>query len=514
MEFTRTSQAIILLGTSLVALGLSTGAQPAHAAQRVDSEHSWTLPAPPPASWRAGNFPVSLVTRMGYMDLPAERILQVQQRNAQRQHKAVQIGIARNARSESATGLLPTLRWISLKDGSSVARVEIRSPVAPGLRIGLKFKKLDPRAELRFAGSTQPARVVAMMTGAEILGLLDAQGMFWTPGTDGETQILEIRLPAGVARGNVQVQAPQLSHLLTNSVDGFKMIEKIGESGACNVDTACRIAVLGTPFVNAKNAVAHMVFVDSGTSYVCTGTLLADTDGTTQVPYFYSANHCIDNQTVASSLNTYWGYEATSCNSAVQAPTVLLPGGATYLYSNADTDALLLRLNNPPPAGSVLAGWDSNVIPASSNVLGIHHPSGDVKKASTGQQTAREAYLTEVAWVSGTTEQGSSGSALFTLDASSYRLRGGLYGGSASCANTGSIANVGNRDYYSRFDVVFPNISQYLAPAPAAPRRVNGSQPLIPPRPAAVPQAAALPAPMPSPGKLNRRRVPMGPFEP
>ncbi len=489
---------------------LVAAATPASAGQRADSERSWTSPAQPSTSFKATQFPSDRVMRLDYQEMPAQRILQVEQRNAARHTKPAQVGIGRIARNESTAGALRPLRWIALKDGSSVARIEIRSPVAPGLRVGLQFSALDPRAEIRFAGSSQRSRVVAMMTGTEIRRLLDAQNMFWTPGTDGEAQILEIHLPAGIARGNVQVQAPQLSHLLANSVDGFKMIEKIGQSGACNVDTACRIAELGTPFVNAKDAVAHMVFVEAGSSYICTGTLLADTDGTTQVPYFYSANHCIDNQVVASTLNTYWGYEATSCGSAVQAARVLLPGGAVLLYANVDTDALLLRLNNPPPAGAALAGWDSSMLAASSNLLGIHHPSGDLKKVSSGQQTARDAHHNEVAWLSGTTEGGSSGSALFTLDASGYRLRGGLYGGSASCANTGSVANVNNRDYYSRFDVVFPSISQYLAPVPTTPQRVNGSQPLIPPRPAAITQAA----PPPLPRKARARHVPMGPFEP
>lgn len=510
MEFMIKPRHATLLTACVFGFVCVAHATAAHAGQRADSEYSWALPVPLPASWRAGYFPDSLVTRMEYKELSPQRILQVEQRNATRQSKRAQIGIARIARNESTAGTLRPLRWITQKDGGSVARIEIRSPIAPGLRIGLKFSALDPRAEIRFAGSSQRSRVIAVMTGTEIRRLLDAANMFWTPGTDGETQILEIHLPAGVARSSVQVQAPQLSHLLANSVDGFKLIEKIGESGTCNVDTACRIAELGMPFVNAKDAVAHMVFVEAGSSYICTGTLLADTDSTTQIPYFFSANHCIEDQTVASTLNTYWGYEATSCGSAIQAARVLLPGGATFLYSNVDTDALLLRLNNPPPAGAALAGWDSTMLAASSNILGIHHPSGDLKKISLGQQTTRDAYLTEVAWLSGTTEGGSSGSALFTLDASSYRLRGGLYGGDASCANTGAISNVGNRDYYSRFDMAFPSISQYLAPAPAAPQRVNGSQPLIPPRPAATTQAASPPLPR----KTNQRRTWTDAFEP
>ena len=158
-----------------------------------------------------------------------------------------------------------------------------------------------------------------------------------------------------------------------------------------------------------------------------------------QIPYFYSASHCIDNQTVASTLNTFWKYEATACGSGVVAANVQLAGGATYLYSDPDTgttstngtDGLLLRLNNTPPAGAEFAGWDSAPLASSSNIIGIHHPAGDVKKVSSGQQMSVDAYQNAVAWLSGTTEGGSSGSGLFTADATGYHLRGGLYGGSA-----------------------------------------------------------------------------------
>jgi lysyl endopeptidase len=173
-----------------------------------------------------------------------------------------------------------------------------------------------------------------------------------------------------------------------------------------------------------------------------------------------------------------------------------MASGATYLYSDPATDGMLLRLNGTPPAGSEFAGWDFALLPASSDIVGIHHPNGDAKKVSSGQQLSRDADQNEVAWLSGTTEGGSSGSGLFTADANGYHLRGGLLGGNASCANTGALANAGNRDYYSRFDLVFPHIASYLAPVPGPLIRANGSQPLVPPRAGAAVPAAAPPRPV------------------
>ena len=79
-----------------------------------------------------------------------------------------------------------------------------------------------------------------------------------------------------------------------------------------------------------RNAVAQMVINSNGETFLCTGTLLNDTDTTTQIPWFFSANHCFDNedppyrttaqmQTVASTLSTLWFFEAVTCS--VQLPT-------------------------------------------------------------------------------------------------------------------------------------------------------------------------------------------------
>ena len=99
-------------------------------------------------------------------------------------------------------------------------------------------------------------------------------------------------------------------------------------------------------------------------------------------------------------------------------------------------------------------------------MLAVHHPQGDLKKSSLGQRLGQDEYQNEVGWTSGTTEGGSSGSGLFTATGAggSYELRGGLYGGFASCANSGSLSNTNNRDYYSRLDKVYDDIDQYLAP--------------------------------------------------
>ena len=274
---------------SLSCLFFAFGLHAAVAGTSVPSEKNKTAAAATPLRWRGEAFPANQVSQLRYRELAAERILKVQQNNAARRMKPTQSGIARTASSEGIAAALPALRWTKTRDGGSVSRIEVTSPVALGLRVGLQVGALNSRAELRFAGSSNPNRIVAMMTGSEIARLADPRGIFWTPDTEGEKQIIEIYLPAGIPASGVRLQAPLLSHLLVNSLDDAKIIEKagFGQSGACNVNTVCRVAELGPDYVSAKNAVAHMVFTyPNGSSFICSGTLLADTVTTSQIPYF------------------------------------------------------------------------------------------------------------------------------------------------------------------------------------------------------------------------------------
>jgi len=103
----------------------------------------------------------------------------------------------------------------------------------------------------------------------------------------------------------------------------------------------------------------------------------------------------------------------------------------------------------------------------------LHHPRGDLLKISLGNlrgQTFCTAPSSgtsfqcggstgnyyQVGWSQGTTEGGSSGSALFN---SANQVIGTLYGGSSSCSSTSSP------EFYGRFDVAYnAALKNWLAP--------------------------------------------------
>jgi hypothetical protein len=421
-----------------------------------------------PVAFRAAAQAPQVVPQVRLLPLAPERIAAVERHNARQQLRRIQVGIERRLSSEAA-GELPGLDWQPAA-GGRVARLDVIAPGASGLRVGVRADRLPAGVELRVAG-TDFGNDVYLVAAADAQRQVDAGGLYWTAATDGERQHLELFAPAGIDTAGMALAVEAVSHLLVAPQGGQFMPKGLGDSGSCNVDVVCRVGALGSAFVSAKNAVARMLFQTSGGTSTCTGTLLNDVDTSTQTPWFFTANHCIGNQSEASTLTTFWNNETPTCNVDINGPNIQLASGAQLLYSQSSSDGALLRLNGSPPAGAAFAGWNANPMAASTPVVAIHHPQGDIKKVSQGSHSGSSANVNidgqvvgsafRASWTEGTTEGGSSGSGLFT-NTNGYQLRGGLFGGSASCANEGQSEANGNVDFYSRLDQIYPAIQQYI----------------------------------------------------
>lgn len=261
--------------------------------------------------------------------------------------------------------------------------------------------------------------------------------------------------------------------------DIFKLAEKFekgfGDSGDCNNNVVCPEAEI---WENQIRSVA-LITLGNGTRF-CSGSLLNNVTND-ETPYFLTANHCIEGQTV-STMVFIFNYQSDICDpggdgndgeltQSVSGATLLEntntpgPGNST---DPMDTDMAFLLLSESPPSdyNVFYSGWDnSGVIPAST--VGIHHPSGDVKKISFDEDAAQitgyfdltgngggTTYWRIVNWEDGTTEGGSSGSSLFN---DNRQIIGQLHGGQASCSN-----NV--NDYYGRLALSYQFIAEWLDP--------------------------------------------------
>jgi V8-like Glu-specific endopeptidase len=294
----------------------------------------------------------------------------------------------------------------------------------------------------------------------------EANEIYWTPVVEGDTQVVEIELAPGQSSAGLDISVPSISHLVASASDEF-VVAKASAPPATSTRAATR------PRGGTESAaVARIVFTDGGSSFLCSGTLLADRDTTTTIPWFLTANHCVSTQSSASTVQTYWFYRSTTCDSGVRG--VLLDA---HRRRHADVrDFEHGHVVHAPECHAArrrgLCRLDGRGLFHGVAVTGIHHPRGDLQKISFGTlrgynictpsgegfscrgSSSSSATFYSVAWRSGITEGGSSGSGLF-LDSGKY-LVGQLYGGSGGCSEASS-------DFYGRFDVAYnAALSQWL----------------------------------------------------
>ncbi|TFY99549.1 trypsin-like serine peptidase [Ramlibacter rhizophilus] len=393
---------------------------------------------------------------------------------------ARQVGQARPvAAAADAAATARLLRWQRTPKGELAAATSFRSEGAASVRLGLLVDRLPPQAVVRVMSPA--GQDLSEATGEQIHALLarnpdtDADARtYWFPSVGGQDVVLEIALPPGADPAQVKVAVPRLSHLWVDLTRGEDSFLKIGESSTCNIDASCEAS-----YLDESRAVARVEFVSEGSAFLCTGTLMADV-AASGTPWFLSARHCISDQSSAATVVTYWFYRSSTCNSGVLGPqSVRLGGGATLLYEAAATDTAFLRLERNPPAGVLFAGSLLAAPAAGTSVIGLHHPVGDLLKFSLGSILGY-ANCTEnssgsvgcgqagdnfasVRWSRGTTQRGSSGSAIFTPLGSNAYVTAHLYAGLASCLRPDEP------DYYGRFDIPYRSaLHQYLGDVPGA----------------------------------------------
>lgn len=398
------------------------------------------------------------------------------------------VGIARDVTvTQTRAQMQQQLHWHESEGGTQLAAISFTAQDAYGMRLGVLIGALPGSAMLRVY-TQEKAGSVFQISGHEVLQIvqrnLDAgdrseEGRtWWTPDVGSAEVTLEIEVPADVPTAALDIAVPRVSHIFVplELAQVEDVQAKINESNDCNLDATCY-----DTYSNQRNAVARMVFNKDGYTYLCTGTLMNDAVGS-GTPYFLSAEHCIASQTVASTLQTDWFYRSPTCNSrTLSSASTRRYSGATLLYASSSTDTSFLKLNEAPPAGAYFAGWDASSAAgmAGAAVMGLHHPQGDLLKFSMGSVISPANCVSmggsqvscggvsgnfyRVGWTKGTTEGGSSGSALFGSDG--RYVIGTLYAGNAACG----IATT--YDYYGRFDVVYnAALKQWLGAASTSSR--------------------------------------------
>ena len=347
-------------------------------------------------------------------------------------------------------------------DGQTLAwRTRIYSAGAQTLNFHFSQFHLPAGAEL-WLYDPSGKRLAGPYTRANELG----DGQLWTAVIDGDTAVLEARVPA-TAKDQLQLQLKEANH-------GYRGFGKaatgsFNTSGACEIDVACPA---GQPYLDQARALARITI---GGNTLCSGQLVNNVrqDST---PFFLTANHCGISSGNASSVVFYWNYQNSNCGGNGSEPGYQTQSGSLYVAGDVSSDFTLVKAAQAldPAFNLYLAGWNaSSSVPQSGGV--VHHPQGDVTKVATYTApasrndnvslcdgsfslggiclgTTRQIKAWQVTYAQGITEPGSSGSAL--LDQNRL-IVGQLSGGSSACSGSSGSSGNGQSDVYGRTELAW-----------------------------------------------------------
>jgi lysyl endopeptidase len=356
-------------------------------------------------------------------------------------------------------------------DGGFVWTTSIAAEGAGGIRAHLTGVDLPPSAEVYFFGGDDEAYGPFGGRGP------NDDGDFWTPSVRGDEAVLLVRHVGPATAGDRRHVAFVVADVGYLAAGNPTAVEEAGASFCgnppCIVDASCQ----SDPAVTAAmSAVAQLEWVSGAFLYTCTGGLLADTDTATQIPYLLTANHCISRGRDAKNLEAFFFYRTTACGGSCPSnsafPKTL---GATIKATGSAGDFTLLQLNQTPPSGTAMLGWNKNPIAFSdgADLYRISHPNFGPQTFShhrvdtsattcTSWPRGQRIYSRDVV---GATDGGSSGSPVVNAAGEVVgQLSGGCgYNVTDVCDAVSNATVDGALAYY------FGSVAAYLDPTPCAP---------------------------------------------
>jgi lysyl endopeptidase len=253
---------------------------------------------------------------------------------------------------------------------------------------------------------------------------LHGNGELWSFIVEGDTALVELHAgsePIKGQGGQFGLSIDRIAHG-TAPVDEEEPIEKVvcGTDGRQNA--ICHSTINMRP-------VARLSFQSGGSSYVCTGWLVAGSNANTML----TNNHCVDTQTEVSTVQARFNYQTTTCTGTTQATYSSYAGG-TFLRTHSGLDYTLLTLQGNPEAtwGEYTA---TSKLPAVGMAINFpQHPGGGLKRIGYWKDSS-QSQRCDVATVNASYGGATSGSQMgYSCDS-----QGGSSGSPIMDAGTGRI---------------------------------------------------------------------------
>lgn len=346
--------------------------------------------------------------------------------------------------------------WTNNSDGSMSWMMRIRSTDAKAIGIYFDYFSIPEGGKL-FVYNMNKTHVVGPYTAENSI----SGDVFATAPVLGDEVMLEYNGPA-ISAEAFRISIHEIAYMYRNAGFGPKDAASFGDSDPCQVNANCSE---GASWDAQRRSVVKIIVRDGNSAGLCSGAMINSTNNDC-TPYVLTANHCGGGATAANYRQWvfYFNFETPGCANPGSANNLddqtitgcLKMANSADVSDVAGSDFMLVHLKNRPASSfnAFMAGWSRSGTAATSGV-GIHHPSGDVKKISTfTTQLTNSSWSGSnpnkhwgVKWAAtanghGVTEGGSSGSPIFDQIG---RIVGDLSGGSSFCTNTNG------QDVYGKF---------------------------------------------------------------
>lgn len=251
----------------------------------------------------------------------------------------------------------------------------------------------------------------------------------WSNVVDSDMAVVSLHAGPRTTRGAYGVAIDRIAHG-TVDLDAISVgdEEDANTRSICGTDGRQNVACYTT--INNR-PVAQLTFQSGGSSFVCTGWLVAGSSSSTMV----TNNHCFTTQTEINSLQSRFNYQRTSCTGSTNAATTTYTGG-TFKKTSASLDYTILTVNGNPEATWGEYTATTKTPTAGLNMYVIQHPGGGLKtitywkdsaktlrcNVTAGNQTVSGFTSSSQMTYSCDTEGGASGSPV--MDATTGRIIG------------------------------------------------------------------------------------------
>jgi V8-like Glu-specific endopeptidase len=268
-------------------------------------------------------------------------------------------------------------------------------------------------------------------------------GEFWSFSVDGDTAIVELHAGNRIEKGKARRYGLSIDRIAhgTEPLWGDDNPAKVVCGTDGRRDAACYTSINTRP-------VARLSFQSGGSSFVCTGWLVAGSNSSTMI----TNNHCFTTQSEVNTVQARFNYQRTTCGGATTASYTTYVGG-TFLKTSSSLDYTLFTLQGNPEAT-----WGEYIATTKTPTIGMainfpQHGGGNVKTVGYWKDSA-QTQRCDVAATGGSygyaagsqmdyscdSEGGSSGSPI--MDAGTGRIIGLHHLGGVSsspCENAGTM---------------------------------------------------------------------------